>query len=158
MLTSETSFIGWRNGTADTFRKAPFGRSASSFIWATCPRSAAALTWLNEFKHGDKDDGADIIGQIATEMGISATDVMQTISEALDRPEGSIMLEMEREVINAAARKSVLSVLDLLQYLKSVLSKGADRDADALQADSDRAAADVEVGIRGNDVDFVANV
>src|SRR5258705_7608419 len=68
------------------------------------------------------------------------------------------MLEMEREVINAAARKSGLSVLDLLQYLKSVVSKGADRDADALQADSDSAAADVEVGVRGNDVDFVANV
>src|SRR5258705_350557 len=31
-----------------------------------CPRSAAALTGLNEFKHGDKDDGGDIIGQIRT--------------------------------------------------------------------------------------------
>src|SRR5258705_103060 len=123
-----------------------------------CPRSAVALTGLNEFKHGDKDDGADIIGQIATEMGISAMDVMQTISEALDHPEGSIMLEKEREVINVAARKSGLSVLDLLQYLKSVVSKGADRDADALQADSDRAAADVEGGVQGNDVDCVANV
>src|SRR5260221_13450997 len=91
-------------------------------------------------------------------MGISATDVMQTISETLDPPEGSIMLEKEREVINVAARKSGLSVLDLLQYLKSVVSKGADRDADALQADSDRAAADVEGGVQGNDVDCVANV
>src|SRR5258707_15041488 len=90
-------------------------------------------------------------------MGISATDVMQTISEALDHPEGSIMLEKEREVINFAARKSGLSVLDLLQYLKSVVSKGADRDADALQADSDRAAADVEGGVQGNDVDVVSN-
>ena len=113
---------------------------------------------MNEFKHGDKDDGVDVIGQIATEMGISATDVMQTISEALDHPEGSIMLEMEREVFNAAARKSGLSVLDLLQYLKLVVSKDVDRDADALQADSDRAAADVKVGVWGNDVDFVANV
>src|SRR5258707_4523795 len=122
-----------------------------------CPRSAAALTGLNEFQHVDKDDGADIIGQIATEMGISATDVMQTISEALDHPEGSIMLEKEREVINVAARKSGLSALELLQYMKSVVSKAAVRQAHGFKADSDRAAADVEVGVRGNDVDVVSN-
>ena len=55
------------------------------------------------------------------------------------------MTEMERKVINAAAKKTGLRVLDLLHYLNSAISRGAEENADALQADSDRAATDAEV-------------
>ena len=58
-----------------------------------CPRSAAALTGLNEFTQANKNDGGDIIGQVATQMGIPTTDVLQMISDALDRPDGSIYNE-----------------------------------------------------------------
>jgi uncharacterized protein (DUF2126 family) len=61
-----------------------------------CPRSTAALTGLNEFTQANKNDGGDIIGQVATQIGIPTTDVLQTISEALDQPDGSIMNEMEK--------------------------------------------------------------
>jgi hypothetical protein len=68
------------------------------------------------------------------------------------------MNEMEREVFNAAAQKTGQSVIDLLQYLKFVVSSGADRDADALQADSDKAAVDVEVDNVGNRAEVVENL
>lgn len=66
----------------------------------------AALTGLNEFTQANKNDGGDIIGQVATQIGIPTTDVLQIISDALDRPDGSIMNEMERQVFNAAAQKT----------------------------------------------------
>src|SRR6266540_4780483 len=50
------------------------------------------------------------------------------------------------------------SVIDLLQYLKSVVSSRADRDANTLQADSDKATADVEVDNVGNRGEVVENL
>ena len=105
-----------------------------------CPRSAAALSGLNEYIHSDQNQTGDILQQVAAQMGVPMTEVLQKISDALDHPDGS-MTDMEREVITAASAKSGIPVLDLLDYLKTAISQGAEVDADHLRADSDTAAA-----------------
>jgi hypothetical protein len=82
----------------------------------------------------------DILQQVAAQMGVLMTEMLQKISDALDHPDG-LMTDMEREVITAASAKSGIPVLDLLNYLKTAVSQGVEVDADHLRADSDKAAA-----------------
>jgi hypothetical protein len=86
----------------------------------------------------------DILGQVATDIGVPLTEVLKSISDAMEGTTGSMTL-LERKVLNLAAEKAGLGVLDLLQYLNSSISRGAEENADALQAASDKAAMEAEV-------------
>ena len=48
-----------------------------------CPKSGSALTGLQEYIHMQPNH-SDVLAQVATEMGISLTDVLKNVSDALD--------------------------------------------------------------------------
>ena len=83
-----------------------------------CPRSAAALIGFQEYIHMQPNNQltGDVLGQVATEMQIPITEVLRIVSDALRNGEGS-MTEMARKVLNLAAEKAGLNVLDLIHYL-----------------------------------------
>ena len=110
-----------------------------------CPRSAAALTGLSEYIQVEQNQRqtGDILNQVAAEMSIPMAEVLAIISDALENTNAT-MSPMGQKVLNVAAEKAGLDVLDLLHYLKSVISGMAEEQANLLQADSDRAATDAE--------------
>ena len=108
-----------------------------------CPKSAAALSGLQDNIKDRQNPTGNVLGQVAVEFGLSETDVLQIISDALDSPIGS-MSQIGRDILNASAEKAGITVLDLLQYLKAAALKNAEDDAEDLQVESDRAAADSE--------------
>jgi hypothetical protein len=110
-----------------------------------CPRSAAALSSVREYISIKQNETGGILTQVAEQLGLPPVEVLQKISDALDHTDGS-MPQLEREILRVAAEKAGVVELDLLQHLRSAISREADDDAAALQADSDKATADVEVG------------
>jgi hypothetical protein len=108
-----------------------------------CLRSTAALTGIGECIGGSQNENGYILEEVSAQFGISPTDVLEKISEALQHSTGS-MTSVEREVLTASAAKAGLGVLDLLTVLTEAVSKHAEADAAALQSDSDEAAATAE--------------
>lgn len=82
---------------------------------------------------------------MAEKFGKSQADILSIVSEALEHPP-ALMSQIECDVLKAIADKSGKSILDLLVYLKRVVSRGAEQDADDLQASSDHTAAEDEGG------------
>lgn len=119
-----------------------------------CPQSAAALTGFQDYIHmrQDHQQYGDILSQVATAMEIPLAELLRSVSDALEHADGS-MTEMERKVLNSAAEKAGMNVLDLIHYLNSAILRGAEENADILQADSDKAATDAEVLEGSEDVE-----
>jgi hypothetical protein len=107
-----------------------------------CPRGRSASFVFNQ-PIASQNMGENVIQQVAEQFGKSEADLVELISEALEHPP-ALMSQMERDVLTVAAEKSGRSVLNLLGYLQKIQSQNAEQEADALQAESDQAAAQAE--------------
>lgn len=108
-----------------------------------CPRSLSAPSGIKQQISTNQHLAVDVLDEVAKQFDRSQADIVLLISNALEHPP-SLMSEMQRNVLTAIAEKSGQSVLHLLAYLKSWLSRNAEQEADELQADADRAAAEAE--------------
>jgi hypothetical protein len=106
-----------------------------------CPSRLAGRPGLNQQSPVSEGfvDG-QVLEEVAKQFGKPQANILSIISEALDHPP-ALMSQIECDVLNAIADKSGKSMLDLLVFLKEYLSRTAERDADDLQASSDRTAA-----------------
>ena len=109
-----------------------------------CPRSSSALVGLNNCIVGRGKERAEILNQVAECMGLSQTDVLETMSDALEHPQGS-MSQIQRDLLHLSAERAGISVLDLIQHLRTEIANDAEESADALQAESDKASVQAEV-------------
>jgi len=114
-----------------------------------CPRSASALTGFKEFIQVQQNESGGILFQVAEQFSLPQAEVLQKISDALDHTNGSIP-QLERDILLASAEKAGISEIDLLCHLRASISRDADDEASALQADSDKATADAEVEAKGD--------
>jgi len=110
-----------------------------------CPWSSSALASFNGYIQGQQNETGGILIQVVEQFGLPQTEVLQKISDALDHTNGS-MPQLERNILRASAECVGITELDFLHHLRSALSQDADDDAATLQADSDKATVDVEVG------------
>lgn len=108
-----------------------------------CPHGLSALSELRQQIPRDQHLAEDVLEDVASQFGKSQADILSMIAEALEQPL-ALMSVLERDVMAALAEKSGQSVLSLLAYLKDFLLRKAEQEADALQADSDHAAAEDE--------------
>ena len=108
-----------------------------------CPRGLSALSGIKQQIATNQNIAGDVLEEVADQFGKSQADILLLISNALEHPP-ALMSQMERDVLTATAEKSGHSVLHLLGYLKSFLSRNAEQEADSLQADADQAAAQDE--------------
>jgi hypothetical protein len=113
-----------------------------------CPKSTAGL--MQSFATGNAPNPVIGLAKVAAHFRASQTEILEIISKVIDNPIGS-MSSHERAVLTLLAEQSQLSVLELLQYLKSVLLKKAEEDTEALQAAADQAAAEDENMAAGDD-------
>ena len=107
-----------------------------------CPRSSSSLYGLQPSSVTQGLEG-DILAEVAEQHGKTEQEVLLLISEALEHPY-ALMGELERAILTTAAERSGKSVLELLVYLKASVLQDAERDANELQADADRATARAE--------------
>jgi len=108
-----------------------------------CPQSLSALSGISPEITSPNNKAGIILEQVAEHFGKPQAEIVRLISEALEHPP-ALMSEIERDVLTMTAEQSGQSVLHLMGYLKSYLSRSAEREADQLQADSDQAAAQDE--------------
>jgi hypothetical protein len=108
-----------------------------------CPRSLSALSGIKQQISTNQHMTVDVLDEVAKQFDRSQADIVLLISNALEHLP-SLMSEMQQNVLTAIAEKSGQSVLHLLAYLKSWLSRNAEQETDELQADADRAAAEAE--------------
>jgi hypothetical protein len=109
-----------------------------------CPGSIAALSEVEQHVGAGLNGSARILEEVAMQLGLPQEEVIMNISDAMEHPIGN-MNNIQRTILTSAAEKSGQSVLDLLQYLKERVSQMAEDDADLLQAESDKTAAEAEV-------------
>jgi len=107
-----------------------------------CPHSSAALASFNGYIQGQQNE---TLIQVAEQFGLLQMEVLQKISDALNHTNRS-MPQLERNILRALAERAGITELDFLHCLRSALSQDADDDAATLQADSNKATADAEVG------------
>ena len=113
-----------------------------------CPRSTVGLSGLQDHLQRQQNKTRDgIVNQVAEQLGLPPKVVLDTISDALQHPNGS-MTQTEREVLRVSAEGAGIGVLDLLQHLRSALSKDAESDANDIQLEADRATAEAEANER----------
>jgi hypothetical protein len=109
-----------------------------------CPRSRVGLSTFQVYLPERQNNGGQgIVNQVAEQMGLPPDRVLETISDVLQHANGS-MSQTEREVLRVTAASAGIGVLDLLQHLRSALSKDAELDADTIQLEADRATAEAE--------------
>jgi hypothetical protein len=94
-----------------------------------CPKSTAGL--MQSFATGNAPNPVICLAKVAAHFRASQTKILEIISKVIDNPIGS-MSSHERAVLTLLAEQSQLSVLELLQYLKSILLKKAEEDTEAL--------------------------
>jgi hypothetical protein len=109
-----------------------------------CPGSIAALSEVEQHVGAGPNGSARILEEVAMQLGLPQEEVIMNISDAMEHPIGN-MNNIQRTILTSAAEKSGRSVLDLLRYLKERVSQTAEDDADLLQAESDKTAAEAEV-------------
>ena len=108
-----------------------------------CPRGLSALSGSKQQPSMPQNMAGDVLEEVAQQFGKSQPDIVLLIAEALEHPP-ALMSQMEWDVLTAMAEKTGQPVLNLLVNLKSFLTRKAEQEADALQADSDHAAAEDE--------------
>jgi hypothetical protein len=109
-----------------------------------CPGSIAALSEVEQHVGAGTNGSARILEEVAMQLGLPQEEVIMNISDAMEHPIGN-MNNIQRTILTSTAEKSGQSVLDLLRYLKERVSQTAEDDADLLQAESDKTAAEAEV-------------
>ena len=114
---------------------------------APCPKSLAALSKFDGQFFNSTNYSGNVLGEVAAQFGKSEADVIKTVSDALDQPMGT-MSSLARNILDAAATKSGMTIFDLLQHLKQAVHRNAEDEADTLRAASDRATAQAEIDHR----------
>lgn len=116
---------------------------------APCPKSISALSEVDlnpSAFHSSQSSKKIDLKDVAEKFGKTTNEILTIVSNILDRP--LALSDFERNLLEDISKRTAETPYQLIQRLKSCVSKGAEQESDGIQANADRSAAEEEALIQ----------